>query len=198
MWNRKAAATAVLLVGAAAMTSAPAAPRGADDGLEAVATIQDIMQSLVDPSADSLWASVSSTTTDSGTDHRQPRTEDDWKTVRRYAVALVEAPNLLLAPGRRVAQSKGKLEDANVRGILPPEEIARKISGNRRAFVERAQALRLAAKEALAAIDAHDVARLFEAGGKLDEACEACHVKYWYPNDTRPKPPANVNLAPLK
>ncbi|HMK89698.1 MAG TPA: hypothetical protein VK446_08710 [Methylocystis sp.] len=198
MWIRTAAPAAILLAGAVVATSALTAPRSADEGQEAVATIQDIMQSVVDPSADALWATVSSTTTASGTEDRQPRTEDDWKAVRRYAVSLVEAPNLLLTPGRRVAATGGKLEDAQVRGILRPDEIARKIGADRPAFVERARALRLAAKEALAAIDARDVARLFEAGGKLDQACEACHVKYWYPNDTRPPPPANPNLAPRK
>jgi len=191
-------AAAVILAGAAAATSVPAVPPSANDGLETVATIQDIMQSIIDPSADALWASVSSTTSASGTEDRQPRTEDDWKTVRRYAVSLAEAPNLLLTPGRRVAQTGGKLEDAHVAGILRPEEIARKIAADRPGFAERARALRLAAKEALAAVEARDVARLFEAGGKLDQACEACHVKYWYPNDTRPRPPADATLAPRK
>jgi hypothetical protein len=198
MWKRMTAATAVLLAAAAVATSKPAAPPRADDGLEAVVTIKDIMENLVDPSADALWASVSSTTTASGMEDRQPRTEEDWKAVRAYAITLAEAPNLLLTPGRRVAEAGGKLEDAQVKGILGPQEIARKIAADRPAFVERTRALRLAAKEALAAIDARDVARLFEAGTVLDEACESCHVRYWYPNDTRPPPPANPNLAPRK
>ncbi len=197
MWKSMAAAVA-LLAGAAAATSKPAAPPSADDGLEAVATIQDIMENVVDPSADALWASVSSTTTASGTENRQPRTEEEWKAVRRYAISLAEAPNLLLTPGRRVAEAGGKLEDAHVKGILGPEDIAREIAADRPAFVERARALRVAAKKALAAIDARNVAGLFEAGTALDDACESCHVKYWYPNDTRPPPPANPNLAPLK
>jgi hypothetical protein len=41
-----------------------------------------------------------------------------------------------------------------VKGILGPEDIAREIAADRTAFVERAQALRVAAKKALAAIDA--------------------------------------------
>jgi hypothetical protein len=35
----------------------------------------------------------------------------------------------------------------------------------------------------LDAIDAKDSARLFEVGGEIDEACEACHLVYWYPPD---------------
>lgn len=177
MWKEIAAATVALLAVAAAAASKPAAQRHADDGPEAVATIQEIMQNLVDPSADALWAAVSSTTTTSGTENRQPRTEEDWKAIRRYALTLVEAPNLLVAPGRRVASTSGKLEDAQVKGILRPEEIGKKIAADRQAFAERARALQLAAKEALAATDARDAARLFEAGGTLDKACESCHVK---------------------
>jgi cytochrome c556 len=193
-----AALLAVLLAGAVAAAGKPAVQQGSGEGLEAVATIQQIMQNLIDPSADALWASVSSTTTASGTQNNQPRTEEDWKAVQRYAVTLVEAPNLLVTPGRRVASSAGKLEDAQVKGILRPEEIDQRIAGDRRAFVERARALQLAAREALAAADTRDVARLFAAGGALDTACESCHVKYWYPDDTRPPPPANPNLSPLK
>lgn len=196
MWRKMIAVTALLSTGAVVAFGKPAAPRGAADGQEPVATIQDIMQEIVDPSADALWASVSTTVTASGTENRQPRTDDEWKAVRRYALSLAEAPNLLLVPGRKVAPPGGALEDAHVVGILRPEEIAKKLAADRPAFVERARALRLAAEEALRAVDARDVGRLFEAGGKLDHACENCHVRYWYPNDTRPRPPANPNLGP--
>ena len=36
---------------------------------------------------------------------------------------------------------------------------------------------------ALDAIDAKDPNRLLEVGGEIDEACEACHLVYWYPPD---------------
>ena len=193
-----AALLAVLLAGAVAAAGKPAVQQGSGEGLEAVATIQQIMQNLIDPSADALWASVSITTTASGAQTNEPRTDEDWKAVQRYAVTLVEAPNLLVAPGRRVAPVVGKLEDAQVKGILRPEEISKKIAGDRSDFVARARALQRAATEALAAADTRDVARLFKTGGALDTACESCHVKYWYPDDTRPPPPANPNLAPLK
>ena len=32
-------------------------------------------------------------------------------------------------------------------------------------------------------IDKKDVNGLIEAGARMDEACENCHLKYWYPND---------------
>ena len=35
---------------------------------------------------------------------------------------------------------------------------------------------------ALKAIEAKDAQGLWDAGGKIDMACENCHLKYWYPN----------------
>src|SRR5580693_1119823 len=59
------------------------------------ATIKDIMDSMVDPSADVLWESVATIVSAAGIEERQPRTDDEWKTVHRNAVILVEATNLL-------------------------------------------------------------------------------------------------------
>src|ERR1700728_117785 len=64
----------------------PAHPAAAAPPLEAVATTQDIMRYEVDPSADAIWDSVGSITTDSGTVERQPRTDAEWAALRRDAV----------------------------------------------------------------------------------------------------------------
>src|SRR5499427_7925639 len=47
------------------------------------ATIKDIMDSVVDPSADFIWDSVSTIVTRKGTEERRPRTDMEWKEVRR-------------------------------------------------------------------------------------------------------------------
>jgi hypothetical protein len=153
--------------------------------LRPVVGIRDIMKYEVDPSADSLWDSVSSSNSAAGPVEKQPHSEEDWQEVRRSAVTLVEAANLLLIDGRRVA-ADGRIEDVDVPGILPPAEIDRKI----------ARELQDAARQALEAVDSRNAARLFDAGGKLDEACEACHVRFWYPGDRHPPLPVHVNLEP--
>jgi hypothetical protein len=43
--------------------------------------------------------------------------------------------------------------------------------------------LRDATTTVLAAIDKKDVAALEDSSLRLDTACEACHVIYWYPKD---------------
>ena len=39
----------------------------------------------------------------------------------------------------------------------------------------------------VAAIDKRNVDAYQTAGGTLDEVCESCHKRYWYPD--APKPP---------
>jgi hypothetical protein len=145
------------------------------------ATIKDIMDSLVDPSADVLWESVATVVTAAGTDERAPRTDDEWANVRRSAIRLLEATNLLQMPGRHVAKPGEKSENPGIE--LGPEEIEGAINQDRAAFIAFAHGLHDAALPALRAIDARDAQGLGDAGEKIDTACENCHLRYWYPNE---------------
>ena len=44
------------------------------------ATIKDIMDSMVDPSADTLWESVATIVSAAGTEERRPKTDEDGRT----------------------------------------------------------------------------------------------------------------------
>jgi hypothetical protein len=142
-------------------------------------TIKDLMDSLVDPSADALWDSVATVVSAAGTEERQPRTPEEWANVRRRAISLVEATNLLIMEGRHVAKPGEKAENEEVE--LGPEEIEKLINGDRATWVMNAHALNDAAMVALKAIDAKNAAGLLDAGEGIDTACENCHLKYWYP-----------------
>ena len=157
------------------------------------ASIQELMQSIVDPSADAMWDSVSTDVDAKGTVEHQPHTPEEWQAVRRYAVALSEAANLLVQP-RPVAHGAGKLEDAHVEGINDARQVRAAIDADPAAFAAHAQALHVAARAAVDAIDAHDAKRLLDAGERVDAACEACHTRYWYPHDVKPVwPPKLAN-----
>lgn len=142
------------------------------------------MDSTVDPAADGLWDSVAVTSTRKGVDEHQPRTDEEWAAVRRHAVTLMESMNLVVMNGRRAAPPGTKAAE----GELTPDEIDQHIAANRGALVGFAKALRATAAKALTAVDKKDVPGLFEAGGEIDEACEACHVTFWYPNQKIPQP----------
>jgi hypothetical protein len=145
-------------------------------------TIRDLMDGMVDPAADTIWNSVSTTVTKKGTEERAPHTDQEWGTVRHSAIALVEASNLLQIPGRPVALPGQQ----NEQGIeLQPEQIESLIDQDRQAWITLAHGLHDAATEALHAADAKDPAKVLESGDAIDNACEHCHQKYWYPHPTQ-------------
>src|SRR4026207_1823074 len=85
---------------AAEQKSAPAAQAE----FKLTGSIKDIMDSIVDPSADTLWGSGATTVDAQGMHERFPRTDEEWQEVRRQAIRLMEATNLLVMPGRIVAK----------------------------------------------------------------------------------------------
>jgi len=140
------------------------------------------MDSTVDPAADGLWNSVASISSKAGMEEKQPRTDEEWAAVRRHAITLMESMNLVVMKGRHAAPPGTQAEE----GELTPDEIEQHIAANREALVSFAKALRASVQGALSAIDKKDVAGLFKSGGDIDEACESCHVVFWYPNQKVP------------
>jgi hypothetical protein len=139
------------------------------------------MDQVIDPAADTLWASVATTTDRAGTVEHRPRTDADWLVLRRNALVLVEATNLLAQPGQVVAPPGHVLADATAPGMLTAAQIQSALDSQQATLATLARGLQDAARGALAAIDKHDVAGLEVSGGNIDAACEACHKVFWYP-----------------
>ena len=149
-----------------------------------IATIKDIMDSIVDPQADVLWNSVATIISVTGTEEREPRTDEEWAAVRRAAIQVVEATNLLRIPGRQVARPGEKSENPRIE--LHPETIQKLIAEDPTTWTKLVDGLHDAALPALKAIDAKNAKGLFDAGDNLDKACESCHQHYWYPPKNSP------------
>ncbi len=142
-------------------------------------TIKDLMDGIVDPAADAIWDSVATTMTTKGKEEKAPHTQEEWAKVRGSALQLVEASNLLQIPGRHVA----KPGEENNQGIeLQPDQIETLISQDRKAWIGFAHGLHDAATQAVNAADAKDPAKILESGEQIDNACEHCHQRYWYPH----------------
>jgi hypothetical protein len=186
------AVTAVMLGAAACSPKAPERQVAAAQTQAPVpqyrltATVHDLMEGLIDPSADALWDSVAYIANASGIEDRQPRTPEQWQAVRTSAVNLIEAANLLSMPGRIVADDPAGHPPQPGLGELKPAEIQQRIDASHEGFVQFARGLQAATLQALAAIDAKNAQGLMDAGATIDEACEVCHVTYWYPNQRRP------------
>ena len=175
----------LLAAGLAACASEPASE------MEPTATVEELMRSMIDPAADAVWDAVVIEATADGIVETRPETEGDWLRLRRQAVTLAEASNLLLIEGRRIAAPESRSE---LPGIdLHPDAIQELVDENWNGWVEVAQGLRDTSGVVLDAVEARDIDALLEAGTELDLACEDCHALFWYPGhaDPRPAPPGN-------
>jgi hypothetical protein len=117
-----------------------------------VHSLQQLMDTVMEPDAQIFWHSSGTVSDTAGTRDLTPTTAERWAAAQSAAATVAETGNLLVTP--MFAQDRG------------PDWIA------------FAQDLARAGKDAeKAAIDRDGVA-MFDAGAKLSEACSACHQAY--------------------
>lgn len=167
----------------------PPATAAAPSPVKLTAGIQDIMRDMIDPAADFLWESVSTTETAQGVEEHQPRTDEQWAEVRKHALILAESANLLLLDGRHVAREGKHLEDHGTPGNLTAEESEQAIAGDRATFVGFGQALHDVGVQYLKASEERNPQAMMDAGEVMDQVCEGCHLKFWYPGQVIPPLP---------
>jgi len=196
--GRLIAVAGVLFLGAVAVSdcsnpaperpaSAPSVSAGTAPPLLAeitpVVSVKELMAHMLDPIADNIFDAVWWDSTAKGVVEHRPRTEEDWEKVRIGAVTIVEGIELLKVP--RLLAPAGDVN--NSVGPNPPElsptEIKAKIDRDPVLWIAKIQALRNVGLEVLEVVKKKDVDALWQAGGDLDDACEACHLEYWYPGD---------------
>lgn len=113
-----------------------------------VATIDQVMDAIVIPSSQAIFDAV---VYDNGVLVQSPKVDDDWFALQMHALAVAEAGNLLLMPGRV------------------------KDTGD---WQTMAHAMTDAAVKVGKAAEAKDVDGLLTTGGEMYSACVGCHRKY--------------------
>jgi hypothetical protein len=121
-------------------------------------SVSQIMFTMVDPSANRIWRSVSTTITAEGVKEAYPRTDKEWNELRNAATALARAGRLL------------------------QEERPR---DNSRDWVKSAQYLIDGGAETLKAVNAKSTDGILAAGETIYSACVGCHGGYWLMNPPR-------------
>jgi hypothetical protein len=66
---------------------------------------------------------------------------------------------------------------------LSPAQIKAKLEADPVLWNAKIEALRNVGLEVLDIVKRKDVKELWDAAENLDEACESCHIAYWYPGD---------------
>jgi hypothetical protein len=147
---------------------------------QVILTIKDLMESIIDPSSDTLWGAVGTVVDNEGIHEMFPKTNEEWQEPRRAAVRIVEGSNLLIMPDREAAPSGTASEAPGVE--LEPPQITVLMKEKRKTFDAFARALQGVGVEALGAIDAKDTSLLLEIGARMENVCEGCHQTFWYPH----------------
>lgn len=163
-----------------------AAPVAKASPVKLTAGVQDIMKDMIDPAADFLWESVSTTETAQGVEEKQPRSDEEWAAVRRQAIILAESANLILLEGRHVAREGKQLEDHGTPGNLTAAQSEEAIAADRATFEGFGVALHDVGVAFVKAADDRNPRAIMDAGETMDGVCEGCHLKFWYPGQKIP------------
>ena len=184
----------VMILGALALAAAcsspkpdaappPAAKPVLWGDLKPVVSVKELMRDMLDPASDYIFDAISVVVTKQGSVERTPKTDEDWAKLRIGAVTLAEGVYLLKIP-RPFAppgdQNNSVGPDAEE---LSPEQIAAKVEADPVQWNARIEALRNVGLEVMQIVDKKDASQLWDASDNLDEACENCHVNYWYPRE---------------
>lgn len=130
----------------------------------------EVMGHVVDPAAFLYWNNSGSVITAEGEKDRYPTTDEGWDVLVTGASTLVEAGNMLQLPHH----------------VREPAA-----DWNR-----HAQMLSARAMTARAAAEKHDKQAVFDEGGRLYEACVACHEQFIIEPELKANGPAKADPLP--
>ncbi len=181
----------VLVLGVVACSStkssAPPAAQSSSPTLwgdmKPVVSVKELMRDMLDPASDYIFDAVKIVTTKTGTVEKLPKTDEDWEKLRIGATTIAEGVYLLKVP-RPFAppgdENNSKGPDATE---LSPAQIEAKLEHDPVLWNAKIEALRNVGLEVLDIVKTKNTGELWEASYNLDQACESCHLQYWYPGD---------------
>jgi len=163
----------------------PAQPRAPElwGDLKPVVSVKELMRDMLDPLADNIFDAVSIVVTEKGEVERAPKTDEDWEKIRIGAVTLAEGAYLLKIPRPFAPPGDENNSTGKDSTELSPAQIKAKLEADPVLWNAKIEALRNVGLQVLEIVKRKDVKELWDAGENLDQACESCHLIYWYPGD---------------
>jgi hypothetical protein len=175
---------ALCAMGCSSSKSAPAPPPPVLWGdLKPVVSVKELMRDMIDPASDFVFDSISTVTSKKGVVETEPRTDAEWEKVRFGAVTMAEGIYLLKIPRPFAPPGDENNSTGPEPEELSPAQILAKLKADPVLWNAKIEALRNVGLEVLEIVKKKDANALWQAGGDLDDACEGCHLEYWYPGD---------------
>ena len=168
---------------AAMALPAPVSPQRLWGDLKPVVSVKELMRDMLDPASDFIFDAVKIEIGRTGTVERAPKTEKDWEKIRIGAVTIAEGVYLLKIPRPFAPPGDQNNSTGEHPTELSPAQIQAKLEADPVLWNAKIEALRNVGLEVLELVKRKDVKELWEAGDNLDQACENCHLQYWYPGD---------------
>lgn len=199
-------ALGLLLSACSAQSSAPNAQKAAPIAshpqefwgeLKPVVSVKELMRDMIDPASDFIFDSVSAVVTKKGTEERFPKTDAEWDRVRIGAVTLAEGVYLLKIPRPFTPPGDENNSTGPDAAELSPAQITQKLLADPVLWNAKIEALRNVGLEVIELVKRRDVKELWDAAENLDEACENCHLEYWYPGQKQLMPKLDQKLQDM-
>jgi hypothetical protein len=167
----------VILATAAALLTALSA-----SAAESPSYLVTAMKDIVAPQAAVIWDVGNRGIDDDGKPDASKLTAQDWDALGKAASAVQQAatgladthPVLVGPPGT-------KLDNEGAPGVFTAKQVQGFIDRDPADFSKHARALTDIAQTLISAAATKDAKKLADASGELDQVCEACHTKFWYP-----------------
>jgi hypothetical protein len=163
--------------------AAPAPPAAQQlwGDMKPVVSVKELMRDMIDPASDYIFDAIATVDSKTGSVETAPKTEADWDRIRTGGVMLAEGVYLLKVP--RPFAPPG--DENNSTGAdaweLSPAQIKAKLEHDPVLWNAKIEALRNVGLQVLDIVKRRDTKELWDAAENLDEACETCHLEYWYP-----------------
>ena len=144
--------------------------------------LHPLMKDVVAVQAQALWDVGNNAVDDNGAPDPKKVSAANWAKLDVAAEAMKAAAMRMASAGTiQVAPAGLKLQDDGAPGALTGAQVQALIDGDRKGFADHALELAAISDSLIAAAASKDAAKLVDAAGTLDQVCEACHMKFWYP-----------------
>jgi hypothetical protein len=138
---------------------------------------------MLDPASDYIFDAVAIVTTKRGVTETAPKNDKDWEKIRIGAVTLAEGVYLLKIPRPFAPPGDENNSTGPEPEELSPAQIKAKLEADPVLWNAKIEALRNVGLEVLEIVKRKDATELWDAAENLDQACENCHLEYWYPGE---------------
>jgi cytochrome c556 len=148
----------------------------------APADVHALMKDVVAVQTQVIWDISNAAQDDQGNPDASKMSAADWTKIIDAAGKVRQASQTLAKADHVIAAAPGvKLEGEGNEGVAGAKQVQAALDKNPAEFRTRSQALATSMEQIATAAKAKDAAKVFEVSGVLDQVCEDCHQKFWYP-----------------